>query len=75
MLYRVWFLGPGLLTMDISACYVYIAPLAISRWLLFRKHQLSPMSKRQLPVYIAYMVLFVVFGLYGLFYLWGLAQP
>ncbi len=57
------------------ACYVYIAPLAISRWLLFGKNQLSPISKRQAPIYMGYMVVFLVFGLYGLFYLWGLAQP
>lgn len=56
------------------ACYVYIAPLAISRWLLFGKYQLSPLSKGQAPIYMAYMVSFLVFGLYGLFYLWGLAQ-
>ena len=56
------------------ACYVYIALLAISRWRLFGKHQLSPMTKGQLPFYVAYMVLFLLFGLYGLFYLWGLAQ-
>lgn len=57
------------------ACYVYIAPLAISRWLLFGKNRLSPISKKQIPVYMAYMGLFLVFGLYGLFYLWRLAQP
>ena len=56
------------------ACYVYIAILAISRWLLFGKNRLSPMSKGQTPIYMGYMVLFLVFGLYGLFYLWGLAQ-
>ena len=27
------------------ACYVYVAPLAISRWLLFGKNGLSPISK------------------------------
>ena len=57
------------------ACYVYIAPLAISRWFLFGKNRISPISKSQLPAYMAYMVLFLVFGLYGLFYLWGLARP
>ncbi len=57
------------------ACYVYIAPLAISRWLLLGKNQLSPISSKQLPVYMGYMVFFLVFGLFGLFYLWGLAQP
>jgi len=56
------------------ACYVYIAPLVISRWLLLGKNELSPMSKRQMPIYMAYMVVFLVFGLYGLFYLWGLGQ-
>ncbi|MBT8066184.1 MAG: hypothetical protein KJO09_03005 [Gammaproteobacteria bacterium] len=56
------------------ACYVYVATLAISRWLLFGKNQLSPISKRQLPMYMAYMGFFIVFGVYGLFYLWGLAQ-
>ena len=55
------------------ACWVYIAPLAVSRWILFGMNQLSPMSKAQMPIYMAYMVLFLVFGLYGLFYLWGLA--
>ncbi len=57
------------------ACYVYIAVLAISRWKLFGKNQLSPISKGQLPVYMAYMLVFFAFGLYGLFYLWGLARP
>ena len=56
------------------ACFVYIAPLAISRWLLFGKNRLSPISKRQLPVFMGYMLVFLLFGLYGLFYLWGLAQ-
>lgn len=56
------------------ACYVYIGLLAISRWLLFGKNELSPVSRRQLPVYVAYMVVFIVFGLYGLHYLWALAQ-
>jgi hypothetical protein len=56
-------------------CYVYIPPLAISRWLLLGKDQLSPMPSGQMPFYIAYMVLLFVFGLYGLFYLWELAQP
>ena len=57
------------------ACYVYVAPLAISRWCLFGRSQLSPISKRQLPFYVGYMVVFFVFGLYGLSYLWGLARP
>ncbi len=57
------------------ACYVYIGVLAISRWLLFGKNRLSPISKGQLPFYMAYMVVFLVFGLYGLSYLWGLVQP
>ena len=56
------------------ACYVYIAPLAISRWLLLAKHDLSPLPRRQVAIYYTYMVLFLIFGLYGLFYLWGLAQ-
>ena len=54
------------------ACYVYIAILAISRWTLFGKNQLSPISEGQLPIYTGYMVVFFIFGLYGLFYLWGL---
>lgn len=57
------------------ACYVYIAVLAISRWRLFGKNGLSPISRGQLPGYVAYMGLFLVFGLCGLFYLWGLVQP
>ena len=57
------------------ACYVYISILAISRWHLFGKNQLSPISARQLPLFSAYMVMFLIFGLYGLVYLWGLAQP
>jgi len=57
-----------------SACYVYIGVLAISRWNLFGKNQLSPISKKQLPFYMAYMVVLLTFGLYGLFYLWQLAQ-
>lgn len=58
-----------------SACYVYISILAVSRWQLFGQNQLSPLSARQMPFYMAYMALFFVFGLYGLFYLWSLAQP
>jgi len=56
------------------ACYVYAGILAMSRWILFGKNQLSPISAGQLPIYMGYMVLFEVFGLYGLFYLWGLIQ-
>ncbi len=56
------------------ACYVYIGVLAISRWRLFGKNNLSPISAGQLPFYMAYMLFFLLFGLYGLFYLWGLAQ-
>ena len=56
------------------ACYVYVPPFAISRWYLFGKNQLSPIAKKQLPAYVAYMVLLFVFGMYGLFYLWGLAR-
>ena len=56
------------------ACYVYISILAISRWVLFGKNQLSPVSQAQLPFYMAYMVLFLAFGLYGLFYLWGMVR-
>ena len=57
------------------ACYVYAASISIPRWLLLAKHELSPLPGRQLPVYLSYMVLYLLFGLYGLFYLWGLAQP
>ena len=57
------------------ACYVYIAVLAVSRWRLFGKNGISPISAGQLPFYVAYMALFFVFGLYGLFYLWGVARP
>ena len=56
------------------ACYVYIALLAISRWHLFGKNKLSPIAAKQLPIYVGYMLLFLIFGLYGLFYLWGLTQ-
>ena len=35
------------------ACYVYVAPLAISRWLLFGKNQLSPVSRSQVPFYMS----------------------
>lgn len=56
------------------ACYVYIALLAISRWLLFGQNRLSPISRGQVPVYVGYMVLFLAFGLFGLFYLWGLVS-
>ena len=56
------------------ACYVYIAPLAISRWHLLGKNHLSPMSRAQAPIYMAYMAVFFCFGLYGLFYLWGHAR-
>ena len=57
------------------ACYVYVSVLAVSRWHLFGKNQLSPLATGQLPFYTAYMVLFNLFGLFGLYYLWGLAQP
>ena len=56
------------------ACYVFTAVLAISRWRLLGKNNLSPISAEQLPFYVAYMVFFVVVGLVGLYYLWGLAQ-
>jgi hypothetical protein len=56
------------------ACYVYIAPLAISRWHLLGKNHLSPMSRAQAPIYMAYMAVYFCFGLYGLFYLWGHAR-
>lgn len=56
------------------ACYVYIGVLALSRWNLFGKNQLSPISKNQLPVYMAFMVALIALGLYGLFYLWGLPR-
>jgi hypothetical protein len=56
------------------ACYVYIAPFALARWWLLGRNQLSPISAGQLPLYVAYMMLFLIFGLYGLLYLWGLAQ-
>jgi hypothetical protein len=56
------------------ACYVYFASTFIPSALLLSKHNLSPISRRQLGVYLLYAALFLVFGLYGLFYLWGLAQ-
>ena len=55
------------------ACYVYVAPMAISRWRLLGKHELSPMSTGQLPFYMAYMGILGAFGVFGLIYLWGLA--
>lgn len=54
------------------ACYVYIPFMAISRWRLLAKHDLSPISKGQLPIYVGYMLLMLLFGLFGLVYLWGL---
>ena len=57
------------------ACYVYVAVLALSRWRLFGKNNLSPLAKNQLPFYVAYMLFFLTFGLYGLSYLWELAHP
>ena len=56
------------------ACYVYVAVLAVSRWNLFGKNQLSPISRGQLPAYLAYMAVVLAFGLYGLFYLGGVVQ-
>ena len=56
------------------ACYVFTAVLTISRWRLLGRSNLSPISAGQLPIYVGYMVFFLVFGLYGLYYLWGLAQ-
>lgn len=55
------------------ACYVYIASISIPRWLLLRKHGLSPVHGGQLAVYVLFMALYFLFGLYGLVYLWGLA--
>ena len=55
------------------ACYVYIAAISIPRWLLLRKHGLSPLHGGQLAVYASYMALYFLFGLFGLVYLWGLA--
>lgn len=57
-----------------SACYVYFASTYIPRIILLTKHNLSPVSKKQLGGYLFYACLFLVFGLYGLFYLWGLMQ-
>lgn len=56
------------------ACYVYIAPLALSRWRLLAQNDLSPLPRGQAAIYYIYMVLFLIFGLYGLIYLWGLTQ-
>ena len=56
------------------ACYVYFASTFIPSTLLLVKHNLSPISRKQLGWYLFYAGLFLVFGLYGLFYLWGLAQ-
>ena len=57
------------------ACYVYFAATYIPRTALLTKHNLSPVSRKQLGGYIAYASLYLLFGLYGLFYLWGLAEP
>ncbi len=57
-----------------SACYVYFASTYIPRILLLTRHNLSPVSRKQLGVYLSYACLFLLFGLYGLFYLWGLIQ-
>ena len=57
-----------------SACYVYFASIYIPRILLLSKHNLSPVSRKQLGVYLLYVSLFLLFGLYGLFCLWGLTQ-
>ena len=57
------------------ACYVYVASLAIPRWLLLSQHELNPSPNKQLAVFMSFMVMYLLFGLYGLLYLWGLAQP
>lgn len=59
----------------VCACYVYIASISIPRWLLLSRDSLSPLPRKQLAIYISYMVLFLLFGLYGLSYLWDSAQP
>ena len=56
------------------ACYVYFASTFIPSTLLLSKHNLSPVSRKQLGGYMVYASLYLLFGLYGLFYLWGLAQ-
>ena len=54
------------------ACYVYVSLLAINRWRLLGKNQMSPISSGQVPAYTAYMLVLLAFGLYGLFHLWNL---
>jgi len=56
------------------ACYVYFATLYLAQFVLLSQHNLHPVSKGQIGVYVAYAGLFLFFGLYGLFYLWGVVQ-
>lgn len=56
------------------ACFVFISVLAIARWILLERHELSPLSRQQLPMYFLYMAVYFLFGLYGLIYLWDLVR-
>ena len=56
------------------ACYVYFAATYIPRTILLTKHNLSPVSRKQLGAYLLYACSYLLFGLYGLFYLWELAH-
>ena len=55
------------------SCYVFIACLAIPRWLMLEKQGLSPLPPKQKPFYVSFMAAYCLFGLFGLFYLWRLA--
>jgi len=55
----------------VCTVYIYFGIMSIMRWILLGKNNLSPVSKKQLPVYVIYMLLFVIFGFFGLFYLWS----
>ncbi len=53
-------------------CYIYFSTIYIPRTILLIKHDLSPVSSKQLGIYLSYLILFLAFGLFGLVYLWSL---
>ncbi|MDJ0710091.1 MAG: hypothetical protein QNJ14_06865 [Woeseiaceae bacterium] len=55
------------------SCYVFVACLAIPRWLMLERHGLSPLPPQQKAFYLSYMGAYCLFGLYGLFHLWSLS--
>lgn len=65
---QTWAIPFGFFT---CAIYVYFGLMCIFRWALLGRHNLSPVSPRQITGYVMYMVVFLIFGLFGMIYLWG----